>query len=139
MLVAWPQLPAPTVVVSAPEPTTAAGNRRNEDQIGRSGGGRPIDNRGAAPGSLTRVLPQLLEAMAERLRLLGEHPHRDEHRTVRELRGTLVAGRRQARAPVGERLMHAGEPLEHFEVLALAEPAAQPLGFVGPHPAEARP
>ena len=49
------------------------------------------------------------------------------------------AGRRQARAPMRQRLMRLGEALQHFEVLALAEPAAQSLGFVGPHPAEARP
>ncbi len=38
-----------------------------------------------------------------------------------------------------QRLMRFGEPHEHFEVLAAAEPVAQPFGFVGPHAAEARP
>ena len=51
----------------------------------------------------------------------------------------LGAGRRQPRAPMRQRLMRPGEPLEHCEVLAFAEPVAQPLGFLGPHAAEARP
>ena len=38
-----------------------------------------------------------------------------------------------------QRLMRRGEPLEHFEILAAPEPVAQPLGFFGPHAAEARP
>ena len=38
-----------------------------------------------------------------------------------------------------QRLMRCGEPLEHFEILAAAEPFAKPLRLLGPHPAEARP
>ncbi len=35
--------------------------------------------------------------------------------------------------------MQAGEPPQHFDILALPEPAAQPFGFLGPHLAETRP
>ena len=38
-----------------------------------------------------------------------------------------------------QRLMRPSEPLEYFEVLAAAEPVAQPLGLLGPHAAVPRP
>ena len=91
------------------------------------------------PRLSARVLPQRFQPVPERLGLFGKQPHRDACGALREFGRALGAGRCQPRAPMRQRLMRPGEPLEHFEILAVAEPVAQPLGFVGPHPAEARP
>ena len=92
-------------------------------------------SRGRAAHAPTR----LSEPVAERLRLFGKQPQRDACGAVRKFGGALGARRRQPRAPVRQRLMRPGEPLEDLEILAAAEPVAQPFGLLGPHPAVARP
>ena len=63
----------------------------------------------------------------------------DARGALRQGGGAFGAGRREPRTPMRQRLMRSGEPSQHFEILAAAEPFAQALGFLGPHPAEARP
>ena len=85
------------------------------------------------------ALPQHFQPMPERLGLFGEQPNRDARRALRQLSRAFAGGWRQLRAPMRQWLMRPGQPLEHFEILALAKPPAQPLGFLGPHFAKARP
>src|SRR5262252_3161829 len=77
--------------------------------------------------------------MPTRLGLLRKETMGDARRALRQVGGAFAAGRRQPRTPARQRLMRRREPLEHFEVLAAAEPFAQPFCLLGPHPAEARP
>src|ERR1700682_2376999 len=78
-----------------------------------------------------RVLPQLFQPMAERLGLFGKQTHGDAGGALRELRRALGASRGEARAPMRQRLVRSGEPLEHFEVLGAGGAGAPPGGVCG--------
>src|SRR5262252_2882419 len=92
-----------------------------------------------ADSALAPLLPQRFQALPERLGLFREQAMRDTRGALRQRSGAFGAWRGEPRAPARQRLMRRGKVLEHFKVLAAAEPLAQPFGFFSPHPPEARP